>query len=142
MSKPTVFVSYAHSADQAGWVQQFADSLGEQGVDVWLDSDRIKPGESIPDAIGSGLRSSDAIVAILGAADLDRPSILFELGAAFALDKRIIPIIEDDVDPNRLPLSVRTRQSVRRNDPKEVATVVASALAGSPIAEAGDPRSG
>lgn len=135
MTKPTVFLSYTHSPDQEDWVREFASSLGNQGVDVWLDTARIRPGESVPDAIDSGLRSSDAIVAVLGSSDLRRPSVLFELGAAFAMEKRIIPIVAHDIDPVRLPSAIRNRQFLRQEDPHEVASLVASALVGSPDTE-------
>lgn len=126
MNALKVFISYSH--DDADWVCKFAEVLREQSVDVWLDKWQLRAGESFRDALEAGLRGSDAIVAILSAANARRPDILFELGVALGTGKRWIPIVPDDLDTAVVPYDVRTRRSVTKGAPDEAAREVARAL--------------
>ncbi len=126
MSAPKVFISYPH--DDADWVRQFAEALREQGVEVWLDAWQVHAGDSFREALEAGLRGSDAIVAILSAANARRPDTLFELGVALGTGKRLIPIVPADLDSAVIPLGLRTRRYLTKGAPAEAAREVAEAL--------------
>ena len=128
MSEPQVFISY--SRDDADWVRRFAEALRQQNVTVWWDEEQVSPGESLPDAIEAGLRSSDAIVSVLTPANARRPDVLFELGFALGTGKRLIPIISPDLDRSAIPFELRTRQHLARGSPDEAARKVAEAVKG------------
>lgn len=126
MSEPKVFISYTH--DDAEWVHKFAEALRDQSVDVWLDAWQVHAGDSLRDAVEAGLRNSDAIVAILSAANARRPDILFELGVAIGMGKRLIPIMPADLDSSVVPFALRARGSLTKGAPAEAAREVAQAL--------------
>jgi hypothetical protein len=128
MSEPKVFISYSH--DDEAWVRKFAEALRDQSVDVWLDTWQVHAGDSIRDALEAGLRGSDAIVSILSAANARRPNMLFELGVALGMGKRLIPIVPADLDTTVIPYELRTRRYVTRGAPDESAREVAEALRG------------
>ncbi len=52
----------------------------------------------------------------------------FELGAALAGGKRIVPVLSDDVDPSEIPAAVRQFQFVREKSPEAAARRVAEAV--------------
>jgi nucleoside 2-deoxyribosyltransferase len=126
MSAPKVFISYTH--DDAEWVRAFASALREQQVEVWLDEWEIKLGESLRDALEAGLRSSDAIVAVVSRTNVRNPNVFFELGVALGMGKRLIPVVSRDLETTLIPFDLRTRRYVARGSPAETAREVASAV--------------
>ena len=87
-----VFISYSHT-DHA-IAHEVAEALRSNGTLVWLDQERIKLGESIPDAIERGIDNSDAVVVLLS--DQPTPNLLLELGMAKAKGLRIVPVRVSD----------------------------------------------
>ncbi|MEW6218829.1 MAG: toll/interleukin-1 receptor domain-containing protein [Thermodesulfobacteriota bacterium] len=128
MSGPKVFISYSH--DDTEWVRKFAEALRDQSVEVWLDTWQVHPGDSISEAVEAGLRGSDAIVAIVSAANARRPDLLFELGVALGTGKRLIPIVEADLDASIVPFELRSRRYLTKGAPGDAAREVAEALRG------------
>src|SRR5260370_36705001 len=101
MEKRRVFIS--PSAQDADWARSFAQALKERGVTVWFDEFDVRPGESVRDALGAGLRDSDVLVALLDAESPSKPTLFFELGAAIVMGKRAVAIVPKDLDPSVLP---------------------------------------
>ena len=128
MNDPKVFISYSH--DDAEWVGKFAEALRDQRIEVWLDTWQLHPGDSLLDALEEGLRGSDAIVAILSAANARRPNTLFELGVALGTGKRLIPIVPEDLDSSVIPFELRKRRYLTKGAPDQAAREVAEALRG------------
>jgi hypothetical protein len=126
MSDPKVFISYSH--EDAEWASKFAEALREHGIDVWLDTWRVHAGESLRDAVETGLRNSDAIVAILSSSNARRPSVLFEVGVALGTGKRLIPIVPEDLERSAIPFEIRSRRYLIKAAPDEAAREVAQAL--------------
>jgi hypothetical protein len=123
---PKIFISYSHS-DKA-WATEFAKALQEAGLDVWFDDFRIEAGESLVEALEEGLRKSDDIVLLLSSDSIRKPNLFFEIGAALAMKKRIIPIVPQDLDASRLPLLLQRIKYLIRKSPGESAKEVANAL--------------
>ena len=117
--KQTIFIS--SSAADRQWVQAFAAALRSQGGEVWLDEQQLKPGEPIEPAIEKGLRSSDTVAFVLTPQSARRSNVLFELGAAIGMGKRIVPIIEKDMGIADLPLPLRIRYALTKESPDETA---------------------
>jgi TIR domain-containing protein len=126
MEKRTVFIS--HSAGDTDWARSFAQALKARGVPVWFDEFNIRPGESLRDAVESGLRNSDVLVALLDADSPSRPNLFFELGAAIGMGKRVVPIVPKGMDPSVLPLDVRLRRYLIRNTPEQTAEELTNTL--------------
>lgn len=56
-SKRVAFLS--HSSIDKPFVRQLAADLNASGIDIWLDEQRIRVGDSIPEKIAQGLAESD-----------------------------------------------------------------------------------
>src|SRR5579864_8176140 len=92
-----VFIS--HSAGDADWARGFAQALKQRGVTVWFDEFDVRPGESLRDALESGLRGSDVIVALLDPEYKKAlPGLFFELGAAIGMGKKFVSIVPKGLD--------------------------------------------
>jgi nucleoside 2-deoxyribosyltransferase len=130
MNEPKVFISYSHDHDEVEWVRQFAEALRTRRVNVWWDAWEVAVGERLSEAIEAGLRDSDAIVAVLSQTRSQRPDLLFELGAALGMGKRLIPIVPEDLEKSSLPFAWRSRRYVHKGAPDEAAREVAEALRG------------
>ena len=118
----------SHSARDADWARCFAQALKERGVTVWFDEFDVRPGESLRDALESGLRNSDVLVALLDANMPARPNLFFELGAAIGMGKRVVPIVPKGMDPSFLPLDVRLRRYLVRDTPEQTAEELSNTL--------------
>jgi hypothetical protein len=123
----TVFVSYSHERD-AAWARSFAQALKGKGVNVWFDEFDVQPGESLRDALESGLRGSDVLVALLDAESPAKPNLFFELGAAIGMGKRVVTIVPKGMDPSSLPLDVRLRRYLIRDTPEQTAEELSHTL--------------
>jgi hypothetical protein len=103
-----VFISYARSdVDEA---RRLVKALQELNVAGWLDASDISAGESVSSAVRNALRHSSALIVLLSPEALHSEWVQFEIGAAEALDKKIIPIIVsgDDLE-EQLPYILRNR---------------------------------
>jgi nucleoside 2-deoxyribosyltransferase len=126
MDKPRVFVS--HSALDADWARSFVQALKQRGVTVWFDEFDVHPGESLREALESGLRGSDVLVALLDPEHPAKPALFFELGAAIGMGKRVVSIVPKGMDPSNLPLDVRLRRYLVRDSPEHTAEELSNAL--------------
>ncbi|MDX6528132.1 MAG: hypothetical protein QOH41_422 [Blastocatellia bacterium] len=89
---PRVFISYAHEDESIA--HEVAEALRNHGARVWLDQERLKPGESINDAIEKGIADADSFVALVSG--VPRPNLLLEIGMARARGLRVIPVLLAD----------------------------------------------
>lgn len=121
-----VFIS--HTARDTEWARSFAKALKEHGVSVWFGESDVRPGESVSDALESGLRNSDVFVALLDAETPAKPNLLFELGAAIGMGKKVVPIVPKGVDLGALPLNLRIRRYLLRDTPEHTAEELSATL--------------
>jgi ABC-type branched-subunit amino acid transport system substrate-binding protein len=119
MNRPTVFIS--HSFSDEGWTREFANSLQQRGVKVWLDSNAIHAGHSLTEAIEKGLRESNVIALLVTPDTITRPNLFFEIGAALGMGKPLIPVVSKDLDPSALPASLRNRRYLLKRSPEVTA---------------------
>lgn len=127
MSRPIVFLSYSN--EDRVWAKKFAEALKEQGLALWFDEWELKPGDNMADAMEKALRESQALIFLLDSKSLERPSLFFELGAALALKKRVIPVVSEGVEQSKMPGLLLHWPQVVRKDPQETAIEVAKAVA-------------
>lgn len=98
MSKQ-VFIS--HSSKDKPFVRKLATDIEKLKISVWLDEKKIKPGDSIPTAIGKGLKDSDFVIVVLSHNSTGSNWFNFECDIALMNsianpDKKTIPILLDD----------------------------------------------
>ncbi len=89
MSK--VFISY--SAQDMPMARALVDKLRSVDVTGWMDASDVSSGTAISSAIRHALQSSSAVVVLLSPAALSSKWVNFEVGAAEALAKPIIPVL-------------------------------------------------
>jgi uncharacterized Ntn-hydrolase superfamily protein len=86
-----VFISYARSdSDEA---ERLVKALEGGSVTGWLDRADIAAGDSVSSAVRDALKKSSAFVVLLSPQALQSQWVQFEIGAAEALGKTIVPVI-------------------------------------------------
>jgi hypothetical protein len=126
---PRIFISYARG-DEA-WAAQFVDELKAQGVEAWYDKTAIEFGDRWSEKMEQALRAAPVVAILLGPGSINNPWTEFELGAALAGNKKIIPILTQDVDrevPIWLPPLLRNRRLLREASPQAAARRVAEVV--------------
>jgi predicted nucleotide-binding protein len=84
-----IFLSYSHELEED--VRQISDELREKGAKVWMDQNRIKPGQNLKDEITHAMIDADTVIVFVGK-ELS-PNVMYEIGIAKAKGKKIIPVI-------------------------------------------------
>jgi len=97
--KPRVFIS--HSSKDKPFVESLVEYLEKAGVETWLDTRQLGPGDSIVSGIQDGLSDSDYVVPVLSKNSIESRWVQSEINAAFMQEMankgtRIIPIRIDD----------------------------------------------
>lgn len=124
-----VFISYAHSDREN--VEQFVRTLRAANITGWLDTTDIAAGESLSSAVRDALRISSAVVVFLSYNALHNEWVQFEIGAAEALGKTIIPVIISGNDLEKsLPDILMNRKLIdaRNRTPSSVVEDISRAL--------------
>ena len=125
-----IFLSY--SSKDRPWVSEFVATLKESGVKAWFDVSDLAPGERWQEKIQEALRDSETLVVILSQNSVESPWTFFELGAAVADQKRIIPIVTEDFDLSRLPLLLKQYRLLKESSPQAAGKRVAEVLEAEP----------
>jgi hypothetical protein len=99
--KRVAFLS--HSSHDKPVIRQLATDLTAAGITVWLDEQRIKVGDSIPEQIAQGLAASDFFVIALSKQSVASEWVKHELNNALvsAIAQRkvkVLPVKLDDVE--------------------------------------------
>lgn len=63
MSKPLAFIS--HSSEDSEAARAITEILRQRGIDVWIDHERIRLGDSIPSRIEEGISGCDVILVLI-----------------------------------------------------------------------------
>jgi small GTP-binding protein len=115
-SMPKVFLS--HSSKDKDFVHQIAEKLEKNGIEVWLDEDKIKVGDSILQKIAQGLQETDYILYVLSPNSVDSNWVREEFGAIM-IDQiktgkiRVLPLLYKDCE---IPIFLRDKHYVDFRD--------------------------
>lgn len=120
-----VFIS--HSSSDREWTSKFASSLKGLGISAWSDVSSLSPGERWQDRIQQALRESKVFVVIVSSPQVDAWTS-FELGAALADNKVIIPVLTGDISLEQLSPLLRQFQFLNEESPDEAGKAVASVI--------------
>jgi hypothetical protein len=110
---PKVFVSYARQ-DRA-LARDIFRVLKPMNVDVWSDEE-LRVGDDWKDTLRSRLKESTHFVFVLSPRTFDSPWALQELGAAWALNKTIIPVVTDRRLLQSLPVDLGDVQAIASDE--------------------------
>lgn len=102
------FISYARLDKES--VRQLFDSLLRAGIDLWLDTDDIRGGEVWVDSLLTAIQNSHNFVYCLSENALKSPYCQAELSHALRLNKRIIPVVISETNPDFCPQPLRELQ--------------------------------
>ena len=91
----TVFLS--HSSKNRNLVVDIRDELKKAGVGVYLAEEHLQPGKNLPQKILNKIKSADCMVVLLTDTGVRSQFVNQEIGAAKALNKPIIPMVETKV---------------------------------------------
>lgn len=118
-----VFV--VHSMKDKEWVSRLTADLNKRGVSTWVESENLRPGADWQKELEKALRECRAIVVVISSNSMQSPNLFFEIGAAFANDKTIIPVLIGDIKDLQLPVLLSTRNILRVRSPSEAGKLVA-----------------
>lgn len=124
--KYDVFLSY--SRRDLDWVGAFVEALHAGGVQSWFDVADLEPGTRWEDEREGALRESRTLVVILSSNSIDSLTIYFEVGAAVADQKRIIPVLTDDLHLSQIPPLLRRFQVLRESSASAAGRRVAEVI--------------
>lgn len=115
-SQLRVFLS--HNRANKPYAERLAHALQLVGANVWFDSWKIRPGDSIVTAINDGLRNFDLFVLLWSANAASSKWVEQEVNAAFIgvmsdQTRRVIPVRMDDAV---LPPLIQDRHYVRAGE--------------------------
>ncbi|MGG6239079.1 toll/interleukin-1 receptor domain-containing protein [Nodosilinea sp. AN01ver1] len=111
--KYDVFLSYA--SNDREWVKAFSNALKEEGLTTWFDVAELPPGSRWQDEVQEALRTSKTLIVFLSSTSVKNQFIFFELGAALADQKQIIPVLINDLDIQEMPIQLRQFQLSNRH---------------------------
>jgi hypothetical protein len=105
---PRPFISHAH-ADKKRFVLGFAKRLRDKGIDAWVDSWEMLPGDSLVDKIfNEGLKSCTAFIVVLSENSVNSKWVGEELNAAVIRrieeNTKLIPI---RLDACEIPIALK-----------------------------------
>jgi hypothetical protein len=132
VSSPLVFISYAR--DDRPWVREFAAALRQAGVSSLFDEDALEPGSRWVEQIGEALRESRTLIVVVSERSVRSEWVSFEVGAAIADRKRIIPVLASPVDRQTIPGYLRHLKAVDEPSPVAAARRVAEVVSHAPAA--------
>ena len=104
-----VFISHTSADKESATV--IGERLLHHGVDVWLDSWEMYPGDSLYDKIEKGMKEVDAFIILLSQASLESSWVRDEMKIALERRRRepsfrIVPILLEKVDPPSFLLDI------------------------------------
>jgi hypothetical protein len=111
-----VFLSYA--AEDSGRAAELISQLAQQPNLQVFTSDKISAGEKWQSKIKQALAKSDFFLVLLSPSSVQSKWVQFELGAAWGLNKSIIPIVTSHEVVNRIPLDLAELEVVEMDQLK------------------------
>ncbi|MBB5710187.1 toll/interleukin-1 receptor domain-containing protein [Sphingomonas xinjiangensis] len=102
----------SHSSSDKPFVRQLAADLKAAGIDVWLDEQRIRVGESIPERISQGLAESDFFLLAVSKASVDSEWVKKELNGALIneVQRRAVHILPLKLDDTKMPAPISDKK--------------------------------
>jgi hypothetical protein len=103
--RPDVFVSYSRRDKEFVEKLLLAELVGKE-KDVWIDLQDIPPAADWRDRVWRGIEAAKAFMFVLSPDSVTSKICLDELERAVEQNKRLIPAVRRDVDPERVPAAL------------------------------------
>ncbi|NEP01705.1 MAG: TIR domain-containing protein [Symploca sp. SIO2E9] len=105
-----VFLSYAD--EDRAFMHKVAITLMREGMTVWTNRTDIKSGAEYGEVIDRGIEQADNMVFLISSASLKSVYCQKEVSYAKSLNKRIIPLLIEEIDPEQIWSEIRTIQFI------------------------------
>jgi hypothetical protein len=98
----------SHSSKDKKFVRQLAADLVANGVSVWLDEQRIRVGDSIPEKVAQGVAESDFFLLVISENSVGSAWVQKELNAALVkeIERRRVTVMPLKLDDAKVPDSI------------------------------------
>ena len=95
----------SHSSADKAFIRQLAGDLSANGISVWLDEQRIRVGDSIPEKIAQGLAESDYFLIAMSQKSIESAWVQKELNNALMneVKRRNVHILPLRLDETAMP---------------------------------------
>lgn len=115
-----IFVSYSHL--DKSFVKRLQEDLSQQGLDIRLASDALRPGYPITDKIVEEITQADAFIIVLSRKSANSTWLNYEVAAAISAQSKgslraIIPIITEK--GTEIPFIVKDREYLDFSDSRD-----------------------
>lgn len=122
-----VFIS--HSNEDKLRVEEITSYLQKEGIDVFIDHDEIKPGDSIIEKISSILNTADAMVLFLSKSSIKSEWTKWELSTAISKGLKIIPVLLDrEVEIPFFLKNILYIDYTKTKDPQSISNILLSSI--------------
>jgi hypothetical protein len=108
--EPRYDVFFSHAHQDADRVRAIVVELERRGYGAFFAPQSIPPGATWRDAIQQALRQARAFLAFISDSYVSSSAVDAELVAVLGRRTPMISVLLDNVDPDRLPVSLRSRQ--------------------------------
>ena len=124
-----VFISYSY--DDHEYAEKLREALAELDIISGFDPIETTSGETVRKTIRKRIEAADAVVVLISKGALASSWVMFELGAAEALGKKVVPIVLPGIDIDKLDFIERDRAvlSALRLSPLETAQRISELVA-------------
>ncbi len=99
-----VFISYAR--EDKAFVRRLHDALAARKLDAWVDWEGIPPTADFLQEIRAAIEASDTVILVLSPDWAESVVCAQEAAHALAHNKRLVPIVYREIEPERLPAAV------------------------------------
>lgn len=124
-----IFIAYARQ--DRNETERIVDALQSARILGWKDGTDLAAGESASPELREAINGANAVLAVISPRALDTGYVFFELGAAMAAGKKIIPVIvSGDVEKSDLTGVLGNREPIdaRNKAPHEVVREIEHAM--------------
>lgn len=110
--KASTVAFLSHSSSDKPFVRQLAADLTANGIGVWLDEQRIRVGDSIPDKIAQGLAESDYFLIAISNQSANSDWVRKELNNALVAEvqRRKVHILPLKLDDTEMPKAIADKK--------------------------------
>jgi hypothetical protein len=102
----------SHSSLDKPFIRQLASDLKANGIQVWLDEQNIKVGESIPEKISQGLAESDYFLLAVSKNSVASEWVKKELNSALVteVERRAVHVLPLRLDDSTMPGPIKDKK--------------------------------
>src|SRR5215203_4352312 len=106
--RTSLFISY--SREDKDFVRRLDAALTQRDRETWVDLEEIRPTEEWLAGVYAGIEGSNAFLFVISPESVELKGCLQELAHAVEHNKRLVPIVRQDVDDEAVPESLRSPQ--------------------------------